>query len=255
LTSDLEILRLRRSIHPDNISDHQSYQLEFRFLAPGTQEAAETQFGTFLQSHDGFSERWFYRVVHLLGVRREFVSLHFHVQEAEYAVFFDSTKRDLVMHRVATRSVRRSISPNAPMNAARVPAFVSSSISKPDLPGAIRKYFNHYFGGIKSPGGAVDVKWKELTEPDYLELTVDGIKHQVISSHEYWERLTLSIELKSQAPDWKLACYVDGWYASGLGSRRPADDNFKLIDAKNFGSDLNEYTDTLLGGLKRYLEQ
>jgi hypothetical protein len=97
LTSDLEILRLRRSIHPDSadqIPDRQSYQLEFRFLAPGTQEAVGTKFATFLQSHYGMPERWFYRVVHLLGVRREFVCFHFHVQEAEYAVFFDSTKRD-----------------------------------------------------------------------------------------------------------------------------------------------------------------
>jgi hypothetical protein len=119
---------------------------------------------------------------------------------------------------------------------------------------AIRKYFDHYFGGIISSGGVVDLKWKELAEPDYLELTIDGIKHQVIPSPEYWERVTLSIELKSQTPDW-LARYIDGWYASGLGSRRPAADNFRLMDAKNFGSDLNEYTDMLLGGLKRFLEQ
>ena len=123
------------------------------------------------------------------------------------------------------------------------------------MPDVIHRFLDEHFSKITGPVGKIEAKWKELTEPDYLALSVRGLKHEVISSHNYWERLAFSIELKQEANGWKIACYTDGWYASGTGSSMPEDSSFRLVDAKNFGSDLETYAENLLAGLKRYLEQ
>lgn len=254
--TQLEILRLRRGEHPDTRTERQGYRLEFRFRADGMQDAADAEFQKFLQANQDLPERWFYRLAHLLDIDRRFVSVHFHVIESEYMLYFDMASRELVLQRGASRSVRRSISIDAPAFATGHGAVVvRPAADTGKLPNSIQKYFDEYFRKINSPGGKVEAKWKELTEPDYLALNVSGLKRQIIPSHNYWERLSFSIELKQDAAGWKLACYSDGWYASGVGSSMPEESNYHLMDAKNFGDDLEAYAESLLAGLKRYLEE
>ena len=114
LSKELEIIRLRRGDHPDSSTDRQVYRLELRFRADGSQDAADAQFQSYLDAHKGLPEHLFYRVAHVLDLDRQFISVHFHVIESEYMVFFDSSSRDLVLQREANRSVRKSISVRAP---------------------------------------------------------------------------------------------------------------------------------------------
>jgi hypothetical protein len=81
-----------------------------------------------------------------------------------------------------------------------------------------------------------------------------GFKQQIIRSHNYWERLQVSMELSSSADGWKLTCYFDGRYASGLGRRKPAEDAYSDMDAA-FRADLNTYATSVLSRLQQYVER
>ena len=257
LTNDLEILRLSRGDHPDPAQNRQTWRLEFRFIPGGTQDEAGAKFQQFLAAHPALPEHWFYRVVHLLDADRRSVSLHFYVVENEYAVYFDTASSQLVIQRGANRSIRTSLSLSAPSLGTpdRSATINRIGLKEQDISAAIRKYFDQYFGAMKVSGAKAETAWKDLTDPDYLRLTVTGMKHQVIPSHNYWERLNLSIELKQETAGWKLACYADAWYAAGLGSSRPGEGSYHLIDGKDFGMDLETYSEHLLAGLQRYLQQ
>ncbi len=106
LAKQFEVIRLRASEHPDpEAAGRRGYRLELRFLAQGSQDAARTAFQRFLDAQlaatgQPFTASCFYRVVHLLGVGREPVSVHYYVLETEYAVYLEAATRELVVREI-----------------------------------------------------------------------------------------------------------------------------------------------------------
>ncbi len=93
--------------------------------------------------------------------------------------------------------------------------------------------------------------WRSF-EADYLELGVSGLRGQVIGSRNYWEKLKISLVIKTDEKEWKLDWFVDGLYAAGLGSNRPADDSYYLME-KDYQPQLETYADRLLSALHKSL--
>src|SRR5262245_14586288 len=261
LAKQFEVIRLRASEHPDpEAAGRRGYRLELRFLTQGSQDAARTAFQRFLDAQlaatgQPFTASCFYRVVHLLGVGRELVSVHYYVLETEYAVYLETATRELVVREISNRGVRRSMAGPAPGTAApaRGPATsVPRTNTAGDIRQAIQKLLEDYFRGAVKPGQpAPTLDWRSF-EPDYLELGVSGLRGQVIGSRNYWEKLKLSLVIKTDEKEWKLDWFVDGLYAAGLGSNRPADDSYYLME-KDYLPQLEAYADRLLSAVHRSL--
>jgi hypothetical protein len=264
LSSKLEVVRLHLGDHPDGNDDRRSFRLELSFAATGTQQDADAQFQKFVESHSAghrnrFLETWFYKLVHSLDVDRRFASVHFVVLDAEYAVYFDRSTEALTLRRGENRSVRLPLTVEPPQGrdpAPRERPAGQPSTMRPDAAKAIQQFLDQYYAAANKTGraGVNSVHWK-LPEAHYLEMSVSGLRHHAIRSHDYWEKLKISVVIVPEGRNQDLMCYFDGWYATGLGARPPAEDSYHAMDDKSFGGELESYAEDLLRDMKRYLEQ
>jgi hypothetical protein len=255
LSDRLEVVKLRRSTHPDPAADdRQGVRLEFLFRTKENDESkADADFVAFMSAQSDaagqpFADRCLYKLAHLLALRREDVSVHFNVSEVEYVVFFDSASRKVVTQRGPKRgAIRRTVSIiRSPGTLAQTATVAGGEGRK--LAQSIRSFIE---ASWRAAGTGVAF---EPLEDDYLAFSVDGFKKQIIRSHDYWETLQVSIEMRPTASGWKLTCYFDGQYAAGLGSRRPSSEAYADMDA-DFRSDLNAYAMAILGRLQQHLER
>lgn len=262
LAENLEVLKLRKSEHPDpRAGNREAYRLELRLKTGYDEEAAQSDFQKFLDAQvepggQQFQSQIFYKLVHLLGKSRESVSVHFYVLRTEYAVYFDSLARELVMDSAAKRSLRRVLSVKAPVNGSMTKSgalTVRRATANQKMPETIRKFLERYFGELKGVNGPAIQDWRP-NEADYLEVTVSRMKGQVMSSPEYWEKLSLSIEVKPSENGWQLVCFFNGQYASGMGTRPPADGSYYLME-KDYRPQLDKYADKVLSSLQQHLEK
>jgi hypothetical protein len=255
LRGKLEVIRLRTSEHPDPEADQRrGYRLELRFLTDGSVEAAGADFQRFLDaqaktSGQPFMAMCFYRLVHLLGVGREPVSVHFFVLETEYAMFFETASRQLTIRELSTRGLQKRMALTAP-SAAESSRASALPRAGGDIRALIRGFLENHFrrptSGQRQPLPALD--W-EAFDPDHLELSVSGLRGHVVSSHTYWEKLKISLDIRAEATEWKLVWYIDGLLASGMGSNQPADDSYYLME-KDFRAPFEAYANRLVSGLQ-----
>ncbi len=258
LTDELEVLKLRRSEHPDpKAVDRLGYRLELRFITSAGDQQAQQEFQKFLTAQPspggvGFAERSFYHVVHLLDVDRAYASVHFYVAESEYAVYFDSSAREVVMRSLASRNVRRVFTVPLPRSVARSGALTIPKPSDLDAPRSIQRFLEAYFAATRTREAPSTTEVHHL-EPDYLEVWVKGLRGQIEPSKKNWERLMLSIHVEPVDGTVKLTCLFDGMYAAGLGSNQPADDSYVLM-AGTLSSALDAYAEKVLAKLREHFE-
>lgn len=261
LAERLEVVKLRRAPHPDPArKDAPGVRLELLYRTDERDEAKiEQDFVAFMTAQTDregqpFAERTFYKATHLLGLPREDVSVHFHVSESEYVVFFDARQRKVVTQRAVKRgAIRRTVSINRPPARAVKTTTVSGGADRA-LASSVRSFFERSWSAVAPPQGAPPVILTfEPLETDYVAFSVEGFKKQIVRGNNYWEKLQVSIEVNPTDAGWKLTCYFDGQYAAGLGPRKPADDGYSDMDGAH-RADLNAYASNVLTRLQQHLE-
>jgi hypothetical protein len=257
LSGQLELVKLRTALHPFAHPDKRGYRLELRFVPEEKATTPRAAFRTFLEQQratrgESFPDTCFYRVVHLLDTGRDLVSVHFFVADTEDIVFFDPDSRRVVINENPTRAVRRTVSIPVPQTetarSTTVPRTSTNEIAQ-----GLRRFIEGYFAGSTSAASSPSPQFAWRTfEPDFVSVSVSGLRGRIITDHGYWEKLQISFEIRSEAAAWVLVSYVDGEFASGLGGRQPAIDSYYLIESK-FRPQLEAYADRLLTDLHRTL--
>ena len=86
-----------------------------------------------------------------------------------------------------------------------------------------------------------------------LHIDVDGMKKEILSSENFWEKITLLLIQSGTGNDTVLYIVLDASYASGLGSTAPPPSSYRSMENK-FSNETALYADKLTVELKAGLE-
>jgi hypothetical protein len=258
LQKQFEVLKLRLGAHPDaTAGDKSAYRLELRFRSQSSSESLnDANFDSFLSSQaqnmgQPFPAYCFYKFVNLIGVSRELASVHFNTLESEYMVYLD-TSQQLVMQKATLRSLNRQVASIGLKTSKGNAVMIESTLASEDLARRIQSFLDSYLKGAASdPKPELVFKPKERAS---VRVVAYSMKGRVIRSHNYWEKLELSLELKPDGQKWEVACYYDGEYAANA-SKPPDAGAYDASMAKGFPTELNTYITGLLAELQKSLEK
>ena len=263
LAEQLDFQKLRRiSTSPVTKDDpaRRSLHLALLFLTNETEEMkAVAKFVDLLNQYqlsNGVSlpETIFYKLIQTCDWPRADAAVEIFVLEDTFAVYLDSATRQVVIREINQRdSVRQPITlPLAAVTASSGPGHTILKGAKPPDPLALARkiegFFTDYFVEANRKAQLHDPQFRspEPIEADYVGLQVAGVKRQVLPSDNYWEKITISVEIKSVPEGQKLVCYLSGKYASGLFGRLPNDNDYADIEE----SKLRSFTGTILRRLQ-----
>lgn len=265
LAEHFEFQKLRHiSTSSDGKDDptKKSLQLGLLFLTNETEETkAVNQFVDVLNQYQitngsSLPEAIFYKLIHACDWPRGDALVDIYVLEDTVTVFLDSASREVVIRAISQRdTVRQAIIlaliPNTKVTGSNQIPLKGPKLTDPNaLARRIERFFENYFAeGNRKAHLDYPQFSLEPVESDYVGLKVAGVKRQVLPSDNYWEKITVSVEIKSVPDGQKLVCYLSGKYASGLGSRLPSEDNYAEIEE----SKLRGFTGTILRKLQDYI--
>jgi hypothetical protein len=265
LTEHFEFQKLRHlsaSSEGEDDPTRRSLQLGLLFLTKETEETkAVEQFVDVLNQYqvtNGSSllEAIFYKLIYACDWPRSDALVNIYVLEDTVAVFLDSASRGLIIRPISQRdTVRQTITlaliPNTKVIGPSQILLKDSKLTEPNgLARRIEQFFESYFAEANQKAHLDHPQFSlEPVEPDYVGLKVAGVKRQVLPSDNYWEKIAISVEIKSVPNGQKIVCYVSGKYASGLGNRLPSEDNYAEIEE----SKLRGFTGTILRKLQDYI--
>lgn len=264
LVEHLDFQKLRRistsSVTKDDPAKR-SLQLALLFLTDETEETkAVGKFVDLLNQYqvtNGVSlpETIFYKLIQTCDWPRADAVVEIFVLEDTFAVYLDSATRQVVIREINQRdSVRQPITlPLTAVTASSGPGLAVLKGAKPTDPNTLARkiegFFENYFVEANRKAQLHDPQFSpEPIEADYVGLKVAGVKRQVLPSDNYWEKITISVEIKSVPEGQKLVCYLSGKYASGLFGRLPSDNDYADIEE----SKLRSFTGTILRRLQDY---
>ena len=239
-----------------------SLELGLQFLTNETEEnKAVGKFVDLLNQYQTANgvplpEAIFYKLVHTCDWPRSDAVVDIFVLEDTFAVYLDPSTREVVIREINQRdTVRQAITlPLIPTTRISGPSQILVKGAKPSDPNALAKkiegFFQNYFVEANQKAHLNDPQFSlEPIESDYVGLKVAGVKRQVLFTDNYWEKIAVSVEIKSVPEGQKLVCYFSGKYASGLGSRLPSDDDYAEIGE----SKLRNFSGTILRKLQDYI--
>lgn len=261
LSDTLKVEKIRWGARPDDASS-QWLKLELRCITNETDpdqenRRIEERFKQFSGTAGlTLAEKLFYKFVHLSGVPRSNAVVHIAVLETNYSIFIDKQHGQLVIQQGVDRNIRQSVALGdfrQPHPTRKSETTLTATANPGDTAKRIQNFLREYFitQNLKSRLPPPQFVLRPL-ETDYAGLEVQGIKKQVLGQNSYWERLQISIEIKNGAQGRRAVCYLDGQYASGLGTRLPAADAYTDMEP-GFRVQLESFTATLLRTLQENL--
>lgn len=268
LSEHLELAKLRlvphSSLFGNNDGDARSLRLDLRFRrADNEPDKAAKQFTDFVDEYqraNGVSlpDTLFYKLVHLCDWPRNDTLVSIIVLEDRFDIFLDLSSHELVFRQTKQRGPARQVItiPLLVNNTTAGPSHLTVKSTKTTDPNGlaqqIERFLKEHFIEANRAEHLKDPEFAyEPLEPDYVGMKVRGVKKQVLSSDKYWEKLAISVELKSVPEGQKVVCYVSGEYASGIFGKLPSDDDYTDIDEAK----LRAFTGNLLRNLQDHISR
>jgi hypothetical protein len=261
LSESFEVQKVRWGTRADDPSA-QRLKLELRFVTQGTDQGLEDRrFLQRLKEYRGTAgvtlpEALFYKLVHVAQIPRADAYVAIGVLSRTFETLRDQDSGRIVFRETGDRLIRRPLMLQGsaePGPERKAEASLRAGAGSNDVARRVQRYLQDYFS-LKNRAAGLNPPQLHLKpiEQDYVGIEVEGIRRVVVTDKTYWEQLQISIEIRTDGAERRAICYLDGKYASGIGSRLPAADAYTDLDPA-FRPELERFVDTLLRGLQEHL--
>lgn len=261
LKRQLEILRVRRTSHPDRSVSGIVFRLELRWRPAADTRvqawAAFDNFDTDFAKVNGqrLGESLFYKFIQSVNLSHRSASVHVHVIDTDIATYLDR-EGELVTVDSVLRSVRarediprpKTVGP-APRIAGPASATVPAAATV--TPDWLLMFLGRHFAS-RNPNARFHQRG---TEEDYVAFDVEFLRGEVIPDARYWERLRGDLYFLPRNGGLRLRLHLDGRFAAGgFGSRPPENSGFTDMEPR-FTDRLTNYGETLVVKLRKAIQE